>query len=185
MVATNPTPLNVIEGKRIFLRSPEEKDEDEYLALNLRSRAFNRGLASPPTRPEEFASFLERSRVDTTAWFFICRRTDGAILGSISLSQIFRGGLQSAYLGYQIGAEFARQGYATEAIALMLRFAFSELKLHRLEANIQPGNVASLTLVKRAGFVKEGYSRRYLKICGRWRDHERWAILAEDWRRAR
>jgi len=185
MVATNRAPAIVIEGKRVFLRRPEENDENEYLEVNLRSLAFNRGLASPPTQPQEFASFLERTRVDTTAWFFICRRTDGAILGSISLSQIYRGWFQNAYLGYQIGAEFARQGYTTEAIALMLRYAFAELKLHRLEANIQPGNVASLALVKRAGFVKEGYSRKYLKICGRWRDHERWAILAEDWRRTK
>lgn len=172
----------MIEGKRIFLRPPKESDEAEYLALNLRSISFNQGLASPPTRPEQFAGFLERSRDHASASFFVCRRTDAAILGTISLSQIYRGKLQSAYLGYQIGAEFARQGYMTEAIALILRFAFADLKLHRLEANIQPGNVASIALVKRAGFVKEGFSRRYLKICGRWRDHERWAILAEDWR---
>jgi ribosomal-protein-alanine N-acetyltransferase len=70
----------------------------------------------------------------------------------------------------------------TEALQLMMRHAFDDLQLHRLEANIQPGNVASLALVKRAGFGREGYSRRYLKIGGRWRDHERWAILAEDWK---
>lgn len=174
--------LTVIEGKHIFLRSPQAKDQDEYLALNRRSASFNRGLASPPTRPEQFAAFLERRRVDTTACFLIRRRTDKRLLGSINLSQIFRGNFQSAYLGYQIGAEFARQGYMTEAIALILRYAFVDLKLHRLEANIQPGNVASIALVTRAGFVKEGFSPRYLKICGRWRDHERWAILAEDWR---
>ena len=102
-------------------------------------------------------------------------------MGTINLSQIYRGAFQSAYLGYQIGAEFAQQGYMTEAIALILRYAFADLKLHRLEANIQPGNIPSIALVKRAGFVKEGFSRRYLKICRRWRDHERWAILAEDW----
>jgi ribosomal-protein-alanine N-acetyltransferase len=73
----------------------------------------------------------------------------------------------------------------TEAIQLLLRYVFADLKLHRLEANIQPGNVASIALVKRAGFVREGYSRRYLKIHGRWRDHERWAILVEDWRKQR
>ena len=172
----------MIEGKRIFLRHPEKLDEAEYLALNRRSASFNRGLASPPTQPKQFAAFLKRCRGDANACFFICRRSDGAILGSINLSQIFRGGFQSAYLGYQIGAEFAGQGYMTEAIALMLRYAFTKLKLHRLEANIQPGNIASIALVKRAGFVKEGFSRRYLKICGRWRDHERWAIVAEDWR---
>jgi ribosomal-protein-alanine N-acetyltransferase len=70
----------------------------------------------------------------------------------------------------------------SEAIRLILRYAFNDLKLHRLEANIQPGNVASIALVRRAGFVLEGYSRRYLKISGRWRDHERWAILIEDWK---
>jgi ribosomal-protein-alanine N-acetyltransferase len=66
----------------------------------------------------------------------------------------------------------------------MLRYAFKQLKLHRLEANIQPGNLASIALIKRAGFVREGYSRRYLKICGQWRDHERWAILSEDWKKS-
>ncbi len=79
-----------------------------------------------------------------------------------------------------IGAKHADQGYMTEALRLALRYAFDLLKLHRLEANIQPGNVASIALVKRAGFNREGYSRRYLKVCGRWRDHERWAIIAED-----
>ena len=81
-----------------------------------------------------------------------------------------------------MGAPFAGQGYMTEAIQLMLRYAFKQLRLHRLEANIQPGNIASIALVRRAGFVREGYSRRYLKICGQWRDHERWAIIAEDWK---
>ena len=85
-------------------------------------------------------------------------------------------------MGYHVGAQYADKGYMTEALRLMLRYAFKYLKLHRLEANIQPANVASLALVRRAGFVREGFSRRYLKICGRWRDHERWAIIAEDWK---
>jgi len=141
-------------------------------------------LASPPARPEQFGAYLQRCKRDADACFLVCRRSDNAILGSISLSQIYRGGFQSAYLGYHIGADFAGQGYMTEAVELMLRYAFAKLRLHRLEANIQPGNEASIALVKRAGFVREGFSRRYLKICGRWRDHERWAILAEDWRAA-
>ena len=90
--------------------------------------------------------------------------------------------LQNAYLGYYVGALHARRGYMTEALQLMLRYAFVKLRLHRLEANIQPRNVASIALVKRAGFRQEGFSRRYLKVCGRWRDHERWAIIAEDWK---
>jgi ribosomal-protein-alanine N-acetyltransferase len=107
---------------------------------------------------------------------------DCRIIGSINLSQIFLGGFRNAYLGYYLGARYMGQGHMTEAIQLMLQYAFTQLKLHRLEANIQPANTASLMLIKRAGFIREGYSRRYLKICGRWRDHERWAILAEDWR---
>ena len=79
-------------------------------------------------------------------------------------------------------APFASQGYMTEALGLVVRYAFRGLKLHRLEANIQPGNEDSIRLAKRCGFVKEGFSPAYLKIGGRWRDHERWAIRTETWR---
>lgn len=110
---------------------------------------------------------------------------DRFIVGSINLSQIVRGGFQNAYLGYYMGEKYAGLGYMTEAVQLIVRHAFRQLKLHRLEANIQPGNLASIAVVKRAGFILEGYSRRYLKICGRWRDHERWAITSEDCRAVR
>jgi ribosomal-protein-alanine N-acetyltransferase len=82
-------------------------------------------------------------------------------------------------------APFAAQGYMTAALPLVLRYVFVTLKLHRVEANIQPTNIPSIALVKRAGFRKEGYSPRYLKIAGRWRDHERWTMLVEDWKQVR
>jgi len=88
-------------------------------------------------------------------------------------------------VGYYVGSRHAGRGYMTEAIQLTLRHAFEESKLHRLEANIQPCNAASIALVRRAGFTREGYSPRYLKVCGRWRDHERWAITVEDWKAVR
>jgi len=169
-------------GKRIYLALLKAGDAEEFMALNRASRCFHRGLASPPIRAEQFRAQVERSRRPDTVCFVICRIDDEAIVGAINLSQIFRGGFQSAYLGYHIGASFARQGYMTEALELVLKYAFDKLKLHRLEANIQPSNRASIALVKRAGFVREGFSRRYLKIGGRWRDHERWAIIAEDWK---
>ena len=109
------------------------------------------------------------------------RREDDTVMGEINLSQIVRGLFLSAYLDYQVGAPFARQGYMTEGLHLALRHAFTTLGLHRLEANIQPENAPSIALVRKVGFAREGYSRRYLKIGGRWRDHERWAILREDW----
>ena len=103
------------------------------------------------------------------------------MVGSVNLSQIVRGTFQSAYMGYQVFQPFARQRYMTDAMTLVLRVTFVRLRLHRVEANIQPTNAASIALVKRAGFLKEGYSPRYLKIGGRWRDHERWAMTAERW----
>ena len=169
-------------GEKVLLRHPTVRDLNELITLNRASTRLHRALVSPPTTPEAFYAFLKRSRSDDCESFLICRTEDGAIVGTINLSQIFRGGFQNAYLGYYVGEVYAGQGYMTEALRLMLRYAFVELKLHRVEANIQPENVASIALVRRVGFVLEGYSRRYLKICGRWRDHERWALIAEDWR---
>jgi len=172
-------------GEKVFLRPPTKRDAEEFIALNRASTHLHRGLVSPPTLPAQFVEFLQRARRHDCACFLICRVEDNAIVGSINLSQIFFGGFRNAYLGYYVGAEYSGRGYMTEAFQLMLRYAFESLKLHRIEANIQPENLASIALVKRAGFVREGYSRRYLKISGRWRDHERWAIIAEDWKSQR
>ena len=170
-------------GSNVYLRPPTAEDVDEFIQLNRASLRYYRGVASPISNPQQFANYISRCQRDDFEGLLVCQKNGDAIVGSINLSQIFRGGFQSAYLGYQVGAPFAGQGYMTEALQLVLRYAFGKMKLHRLEANIQPNNAASIALVKRAGFTKEGYSQRYLKICGRWRDHERWAILAEDWRR--
>src|SRR6267142_3931490 len=132
-----------LKGKRVFLRPPAESDLEEFIALNRRSARFHRGLVSPPADSQQFVEYLERSRRPDSACFLICRTEDGAIIGAISLSQIFRAGFQNAYLGYYVGAPFSGQRYTTEAIQLMLRYAFKQLRLHRLEANIQPGNIAS------------------------------------------
>jgi ribosomal-protein-alanine N-acetyltransferase len=172
-------------SKRVLLRAPTLRDRAEFIALNRASKHANRGLISMPTTQEQFAAFLKRSNTESSVCFFICLIADGSIIGVASLSQIFRGGFQNAYLGYYVASPYAGHGYMTEALQLMLSYAFNNLKLHRLEANIQPGNVASIALVKRAGFVLEGYSERYLKVCGRWRDHERWAITAERWQASR
>jgi ribosomal-protein-alanine N-acetyltransferase len=159
-----------------------KRDAGEFVSLNRRSASLHRGLTSPPKTEQQFLAFLTRVRAPNSGCFFVCRNDDDAIVGAIMLHQIFLGPFRGAYLGYFVGAPFANRGYMTEALQLMLRYAFKTIKLHRLEANIQPGNTASIALVRRAGFKREGYSPRYLKICGRWRDHERWAITVEDWR---
>ena len=166
----------------MLLRRPAAGDRDAFVALSRESARFHRGLAAPPRTDHQFDAFVERCRGEAYEGFLICRVVDGSILGSIALSEIVRGHFLSAYLGYQIAARFAGQGFMTEALQLALRFAFRELGLHRVEANIQPGNDPSIALVRRAGFTLEGLSRRYLKIGGRWRDHERWALLREEWR---
>jgi len=125
---------------------------------------------------------LKRNRHPRFRCWLIERESDGAILGAIEMSEIVHGKFRSAYLGYHIGSAFARQGYMREALTIAISRAFRELRLHRLEANVQPGNTPSIRLVRRLGSRREGYSPRYLKIGGRWRDHERWAILADEWR---
>ncbi len=169
-------------GAQIFIRAPEAGDRDEFLALMRASVRFHRRWAAPPVTPEQFDEYLERCRRPNFEGLLACRREDGRIVGVFNLSEIVRGGFQSCYMGYNVGAGYQQRGYMTEALRLVLAHAFETLKLHRVEANIQPENAPSIALVRRAGFAREGFSRRYLKIAGRWRDHERWALLAEDWR---
>jgi ribosomal-protein-alanine N-acetyltransferase len=168
-------------GARLLLRAPRAEDEREFLSLVASSRRFLTPWGSPPADAERFAVYLRRSRESTFAALLLVRREDQALLGAVNLSEIVRGIFRSAYLGYWIGAPYARQGYMHEGLGLALDHAFKTLRLHRLEANIQPTNTASKKLVESLGFRLEGYSPRYLKIGGRWRDHERWAILKEDW----
>src|SRR5436190_23314250 len=96
-------------GDKVLLRAPTKADRAEFIALNCASKRFHRGLVSPPTTPEQFAAFLKRSNTETSICLFICLVTDDSIVGAISLSQIFRGGFQSAYLGYYVGARYAGQ----------------------------------------------------------------------------
>ena len=174
--------MHVDAGSRVLLRPPSAGDEAEILRLNRASRAFHSPWVAAPRTPAGFKVYLARDGAPDQEARLVCRCVDGAIVGVINLSQIFRGNFKGAYLGYYIGAGFARQGYMREAVDLMLRHAFVHLGLHRVEANVQPANLASVALVRSLGFRLEGRSRRYLKIAGRWRDHLRWAILAEEWR---
>jgi ribosomal-protein-alanine N-acetyltransferase len=166
----------------VFLRAPARADRDEFIALMRASRAFHSPWATAPTDDERFAAYLADARRADFEAMLLCRSEDGAILGFFNLSQIVRRGFQSAYLGYAVGKPFAGQGYMRDGLELVLRHAFTSLRLHRIEANIQPSNASSIALARGAGFRREGFSPRYLKIGGRWRDHERWAILAEEWR---
>ncbi len=159
-------------------------DEHEYLALAHASRDFHRPWIHPPLDRSAWQALLVRNAGDDAELLLACLRDGGAIVGSFQLSQIFRGGFQNACLGFFAVAAHAGQGLMTEGLQLTLRHAFSELRLHRVEANVQPANARSRALVERCGFRHEGFSPRYLKVGGEWRDHERYAITLEEWAEA-
>lgn len=172
-----------MKGKKVFLRRLTGDDFAELTDLNKSSKDFHKGLANPPKDRKSFDKYLARNKNPNDELFVICLNKDNAIAGAISLSQIVRGGFQSCFMGYYLGEQHSGKGLITEAIKLIMNFAFKELKLHRIEANIQPHNLPSIAVVKKNGFVKEGFSKNYLRVDGKWCDHERWAIIFEDWKK--
>jgi [ribosomal protein S5]-alanine N-acetyltransferase len=185
---TRPTPAT-ITGARVYLRPPQARDAAVFLAAANDSRTLHGPWTRPPETRARFAAyvsrFVSRGAVATHAGYLVFRREDDALVGVFNFSEIVRGAFQSTFLGYFAFAPHAGSGYMTEGMALALDIAFLQLKLHRVEVNIQPSNARSLRLAQRIGFVREGFSRRYVKIGGRWRDHVRLAMLAEDWQKLR
>jgi len=166
---------------RVYLSTPDPDGEAEFLDAIRSSGRLHRPWVFAPSNHEEFEAYLDRIRSGRTIPFLVRRKSDAHLTGVVNVSEPVMGVFRSAYLGFYAFAGFERQGYMTEGVALVLDRAFSELGFNRLEANIQPGNTASAALVSRLGFRKEGFSPGYLFIDGAWRDHDRWAILAEEW----
>jgi ribosomal-protein-alanine N-acetyltransferase len=165
----------------VHLEAPSLGRAREFLDAVRRSRLLHRGFVSPPRSREPYREYLARLRGASHEGYFVCL-SDGELVGVVNVNEIVRGVFRSAYLGFYAFAPHQGRGYMSAGVALAIARAFSKSRLHRLEANIQPANLRSVALVKRLGFRLEGLSRRYLKISGRWRDHERWAITIEDWR---
>ena len=135
----------------------------------------------PADTPERFAAYVDRSARDDQESYLIRHTGCGALVGFANISSIVHGALQSGYIGYGAFASHAGRGLMTAGLQAVLTAAFTDLGLHRIEANIQPANTRSLALARRLSFQREGFSPRYLLIDGSWQDHERWALLAEDW----
>lgn len=163
---------------RIHLRHPTISDQREFLAAVRASHALHHPWVVAPATPEKFRAYLARVAQPDHRAFLVCERASDRIAGVVNLSNVVLGAFRSGYLGYYVFAGFERRGLMREGLTAVVRHAFREMRLHRLEANVQPGNASSIALVRSCGFKLEGYSPRYLKIGGRWRDHERWAILA-------
>jgi ribosomal-protein-alanine N-acetyltransferase len=175
-----PPPLATRPGSRVELRELVLADGEAFLAMVRESRELHRPWTYPPERADQFEDLVSRTSRDDFACLVTTLTDDGDLVGVFTISQIVRGYFQSAYLGYYASARHAGKGLMGESMALVLDHAFGTLALHRLEANIQPGNAPSVALARGAGFRLEGFSPRYLLIGGRWRDHERYAITADE-----
>jgi len=168
---------------RTYLRKPVPADAAEFCA-RVRESQHLAPWAFPPEDELSFRHWLERAAQHDNEQFLVCVRDDDAIAGFVNLNGVQRGAIQRATAGWSALGRHAGRGHLTDGLAMALEVAFTQLRLHRVEADIQPGNARSRALAKRCGLRLEGYSPRLVLIDGEWRDHERWAITAEDWRAA-
>jgi ribosomal-protein-alanine N-acetyltransferase len=166
---------------RVRISPPTPADAEEFITAMRASRNLHRPWNYAPETEAGYRAWLERLGDPRHDPALIRRRSDDALVGYVNLSEIIRGNFQSAFIGYAAVARHAGQGYMAEGVSLVLDRGFDELGLHRVEANIQPGNERSIALVRRLGFVHEGLAHDYLQIGGRWCDHEHWAMRAELW----
>ncbi len=174
-------------GERVELRRPVREDADFFLEAVRSSRRLHASWVQPPTTVAAYRRWLAEAEDGRRERWLVWHRDGRDLAGYLAANEIVLGAFQSAYLGYWAVQASAGRGLMKEALSLAIVhwFGRKRLRLHRLEANIQPENDASRALARSLGFRLEGLSRRYLKVAGRWRDHERWAITTEDWRSLR
>jgi ribosomal-protein-alanine N-acetyltransferase len=186
-VSSNET-LPAIAGAGVTLRVPQGGDYAEWAALRESSRDFL--VPWEPTWPADdltrgafrrrLKRYAEDLRNDLAYAFLIFRSEGNALVGGLTLANIRRGVAQAGSIGYWTGAPFARKGHMTAAMRALVPFCFGTLRLHRLEAACIPGNTASVRLLEKTGFQREGYARNYLCINGVWQDHLLYARLKDD-----
>ena len=164
----------------LVVRSPSEADVEAFLAAVARSTELHDPWVQPPADGGAFRAYVERTRSASQRGYFGWVGDD--LVGVANLNEIIRGAFQNAFLGYYGFTPMAGRGLMRQLLARVLDDAFGAVGLHRVEANVQPGNDRSRALVASLGFRLEGFSPAYLRIAGDWRDHERWALLADEWR---
>lgn len=185
-----------LRGPRIELRPLTGGDFDLWRAVRERSREWlepweplpEPTSPDPATDAEAFRARCgawERQRHFDTAYGYGMFLHEGAFIGEVSLGSVQRGPFQSAFVGYWVDAEHAGQGYVPEGVAVILRYGFEELGLHRIEAAIVPRNAASRRVMDKLGLREEGLAERFLQIRGVWEDHVRYAITIEEWNERR
>ena len=166
---------------RTYLRKPVPGDAQEFVA-RVRASDHLAPWAFPPADVAAFRQWLTRGDRHENEQFLVCTRDGDAIAGFVNLNGIQRGAIQRATAGWSAFAPHVGRGHLADGLSMVLEVAFTQLRLHRVEADIQPGNERSRAVARRCGLRLEGYSPRLVLIDGEWRDHERWAIDAETWR---
>jgi len=161
----------------VHLRPLVATDQQTFLQASRKSRALHQPWIHVPTTPSQFLDYVEEMNTEDDQAFLVCRQDTQAMVGVVELRDIFYGDFQNSYLLYYAFEGQLQQGLMKQAVMQTIHHAFKKLKLHRLEANIQPDNTASIALIRSCGFTKEGYSPKFLKKGGQWRDHERWALI--------
>jgi ribosomal-protein-alanine N-acetyltransferase len=167
-------------SKAVRIQPLTYSDLSDLHTAAINSRGLHEPWFSAPQTIESWHDFIRRRLGPQDLGFVVRRTSDAALVGFFDITNIVRGVFQSGYLSYFAVSGYEGQGFMSSGLKQLVGHAFTELGLHRLEANIRPENAKSISLVKRTGFSREGYSPRYLKLGGVWRDHERWAILAEE-----
>lgn len=175
----------MIIANTIYIRPLGLEDAEECLDFQVHNRSFFEAFAME--RPIDFytitgqQNLIERKIIaaknDTDYYFGIFLQSTGTLIGTMQLFQVLRGSLQSAYIGYFLDKEHNGKGYTTEATKLLVEFGFEVLKLHRIEAGVMPHNIASIRVLEKAGFEKEGIARKNVRINGKWEDHQVLAII--------
>jgi len=175
----------LVVGTDVSLRHPMSSDRDAFVAAALRSRELHHPWTTAPDTDESFDAYLERAERERESCLLVTRTDDDVLVGVYNVSEIVRGSFQNAYLGYYAFVPHAGRGSMRAAMPLVFEHAFEQLGLHRLQANVQPGNTASRALLEATGWREEGFAPRYLHIDGDWRDHVMYAITAEEGTRHR
>ncbi|MBT2571057.1 GNAT family protein [Planococcus sp. ISL-110] len=174
-----------MRGERVHIRFLSPEDAAEKLKLEKDNRNFFEAY-SMTRYPDFYTLLIQREMIEIYAdqkendqaySFGIFENETGLLVGTISLVQVMRGPLQSAVLGYAMDKKHNNKGYTTEAVKLIVAYAFRKLALHRIEAGVMPGNDASIRVLEKAGFHKEGIAIKNVQINGQWRDHQVLAII--------
>lgn len=177
-----------LNGEDIYVELVEESDVNSLLTLEVKNKDFfqlftglrDESFYTLQGQVDRIKSQNELQKADQGYFFLIHLQKSGEVIGEVTLSEVVRGNLQSCWIGYSLDKDHNGKGYMTEAVKLVVKYAFQELDLHRIEAGVMPHNIGSIKVLLKAGFHKEGIAKKNVKINGHWEDHQTLAIIKDE-----